>query len=84
MSYIPQVEGAEYMKDDDALYKALREVNRAGVCLVDNVGTGKGTVLDVAARIGPVSHTMLYGTTWDVVAQVTVFPQIQSATHHLR
>lgn len=60
------------MKDDLALYKALKKVNSTGVCVLTDVGTDKGTVAEIARRIAPISHEMLYGETFEVYSQVSV------------
>lgn len=65
-----QVDGREYMETDEALYAALRKINRAGVVLLENVGVGDKTVLDLARRIAPISHDALYGEVFDVISQV--------------
>ncbi|CAM9961616.1 unnamed protein product, partial [Laminaria digitata] len=57
------------MESDEALYLALKKLNRTGVFLLENVGTEEGTVTELARRIAPVSHEMLYGQTFDVVSQ---------------
>lgn len=66
-----KVDGREYMEDDDALYAALRKVNRAGVVVLENVGVAEGTVADIARRVAPLSHQALYGDIFDVIAQVS-------------
>lgn len=60
------------MEDDEALYRALRKINRSGVALLENVGTRERSVVDLARRIAPVSHQTLYGEVFDVVSQVGV------------
>lgn len=68
-----KVDGKTFMEEDGAagVYGALRKVNRAGVCILENVGTEEGTVLDIARRVAPISHDMLYGKSFDVTVQVT-------------
>lgn len=65
---------AEYMGSDEALYTALKKLNRTGVFLLENVGTKEDTVVELARRIAPVSHEMLYGQTFDVISQVRLGP----------
>lgn len=65
---IQKVNAQDYLTDDLALYRTLKKVNRNGVCLLTDVGTEEGTVLDLARRVSPLSHTMLYGDSFDVIS----------------
>lgn len=65
-----KVNAQDYLTDDLALYRTLKKVNRNGVCLLTDVGTEEGTVLDLARRVSPLSHTMLYGDSFDVISSV--------------
>ncbi len=44
------------METNEGLYAALRKINRAGAVLLQNVGVEEKAVLDLARRIGSISH----------------------------
>eukprot|EP00903_Cladosiphon_okamuranus_P011635 g10944.t1 len=66
---VPKVDAREYMEDEEALYKALRKLNRTGAILLENVGVKEKAVLDLARRVAPISHEALYGEHFDVISQ---------------
>ena len=57
------------METNEGLYAALRKMNRAGVVLLENVGVADKTVLDLARRVGSISHKGSHGE-FDVDSQV--------------
>ncbi|CAM9530205.1 unnamed protein product [Choristocarpus tenellus] len=67
---IPKVDAGKYMNEDGGLYSALMKVNKSGMCILDNAGTKKEHVTALAKRIGPVSHSCLYGDIFEVKGEV--------------
>jgi hypothetical protein len=62
----PEVDGAEVLASDAALWQLLQHLHDYGICFVRNVPTGETDAsAHVAARIGPL-HDTLYGRLWNV------------------
>ncbi|CAN6616901.1 hypothetical protein TRVA0_006S03576 [Trichomonascus vanleenenianus] len=67
---IHTVDYAEYMGNEKALARALRELQRAGLIFVKNVPRPEDQAIpveDIARRIGYIKETF-YGTSWDVTS----------------
>lgn len=54
------------MRFDEGVRIALEHVVASGVCLISEGPTEAGHVVSIAERISPVSHTYLYGKSFDV------------------
>ncbi|ETW07034.1 hypothetical protein, variant [Aphanomyces invadans] len=54
---------------DDGVFALCEHIHRDGLAIVRNVPSTSGTVRLVAERIAPISHTHLYGSVFDVVAE---------------
>jgi gamma-butyrobetaine dioxygenase len=55
----------DYMKEDEALYRALLYLNMHGILLLKDVPESETAVEDIASRMGTLRDTF-YGRTWDV------------------
>ncbi|ETV68509.1 hypothetical protein, variant [Aphanomyces astaci] len=57
------------LSSDDGVLALCEHIHRDGLAIVRHVPSVPGTVRDVAERIAPISHTHLYGSVFDVVAE---------------
>ncbi|KAE9373343.1 Clavaminate synthase-like protein [Stipitochalara longipes BDJ] len=55
----------DYMKDEEALYRALFSLNLHGILLLKGVPESETAVEDITSRMGTLRDTF-YGRTWDV------------------
>jgi len=66
----PKVRYEDVMAGDEGLHKWLRAIDEHGFCLVVEMPAGEpdedGAVARLAERIGPISHSGLYGKTFHV------------------
>lgn len=61
---IPDYDYEEYMKDDETLYRLVKQLRMDGLAFVTNVPGIAESLATVATRIGPIKDTF-YGPTWD-------------------
>ncbi|KAG5175212.1 hypothetical protein JKP88DRAFT_265882 [Tribonema minus] len=80
---IPKVAFADFTAGEEGVYQLLRSVNNTGLCTLEGVGTEPDTVESIAQRISPLSHSMLYGRTFDVISQDNA-RNIAFTSEHLR
>lgn len=62
---LQRIEYEEYMKDDQYLFTAVKQLRDYGLLFLKNVPLDEKSVEKVATRIGNLRHTF-YGETWDV------------------
>jgi alpha-ketoglutarate-dependent taurine dioxygenase len=80
---IPRVHFTQLMESDEGIFRLLSKINAAGLCIVDGCGEESGTVAEIASRISPLSHSMLYGNTHDVFTKADP-RNIAYTSEHLR
>ncbi|CAM9738989.1 unnamed protein product [Chrysoparadoxa australica] len=66
---IPVVSFKDYMECEKSVHSLLRHINTSGLCIVEGCGVETDTVQHVAQRIAPLSHSYLYGDSFDVIVQ---------------
>ncbi|EPZ31452.1 Clavaminate synthase-like protein [Rozella allomycis CSF55] len=59
------VDHDEYMKTEQGISKVLKNINKFGLCILENVPTDDRYLKSIIERIGPIRNSF-YGDLWDV------------------